>query len=214
MGSDIGRDDEAPAHEVDVADFYIGRFAVTNDQYGAFLETTATPRPPFWCDSRFNHPQQPVVAVSWFEANAYCDWLSSILHTPVRLPTEAEREFACRAGTTAVFPWGNTEERDLAGYGAPWFAGTGPEVVGGPPNAFGLCNMADNIHEWCLDWYSKDYYRISPRDNPQGPASGTRRSSRGGSWRHHRKVTPSAARSSIHPGFRYNDYGFRIVRPA
>ncbi len=213
MGSDAGREDEAPAHEVEVADFYMARFATTNAEYSVFLEEAATPEPPFWCDPRFNHPEQPVVAVNWFEANAYCRWLASAVDESFRLPTEAEREYACRAGTTTVYPWGDSDVRDLHGYGRRWFAGTGPEIVGGPPNPFGLCNMSDNVHEWCLDWYAKDYYRLSPRDNPLGPTAGVRRASRGGSWRHQRKVTPSAARSSIKPDFRYSDYGFRIVKP-
>ena len=89
----------------------------------------------------------------------------------------------------------------------------GPEPVGlYKPNAYGLYNVGDNVHEWCSDWYDDGYYARSPERNPQGPQSGTRKASRGGSWRHHIKVTRTAARSSIPPEFQYADYGFRIAR--
>ena len=87
-----------------------------------------------------------------------------------------------------------------------------PEIVGGPPNPFRLYNTADNVHEWCSDWYGKDYYRFSPQKDPLGPLSGVRRTSRGGSWRHQVKVMRSSARSALNPCFRYTDYGFRIAR--
>jgi formylglycine-generating enzyme required for sulfatase activity len=70
--------------------------------------------------------------------------------------------------------------------------------------------MAENVHEWCSDWYGKEYYAVSPLDDPRGPESGVRRASRGGSWRHREKVTRVSARSSIPPEFRYSDYGFRV----
>jgi formylglycine-generating enzyme required for sulfatase activity len=88
-----------------------------------------------------------------------------------------------------------------------------PEEVGlYAPNPFGLYNPGDNVHEWCADWYDADYYARSPERNPQGPKSGVRKASRGGSWRHHVKVTRTAARSSIPPEFKYADYGFRLAR--
>ena len=118
---------------------------------------------------------------------------------------------ACRAGTQTAYPWGDAAERDLGDYGRRWYEG-GPEIAGGPSNAFGLYNMADNVHEWCLEWYGKDYYKLSPARDPGGPETGSRRASRGGSWRHQIKVTRSSARSSLDPSFRYTDYGFRVVR--
>jgi len=213
MGSTSGQDDESPAHTVLLSRFYVARFAVTNREYSLFLEQTGTPSPPDFDDPRFNHPDQPVVSVNWHEAVDYCEWLGETLDMEYRLPTEAEREYACRAGTSSAYPWGDSPARDCGDYGRRWLEG-GPELVGGPPNAFGLCNMSDNVHEWCSDWYARDYYRISPRDNPRGPDTGVRRASRGGSWRHHVKVTRSSARSSIAPVFRYADYGFRVVRSA
>ncbi len=88
----------------------------------------------------------------------------------------------------------------------------GPEPVGRyAPNAFGLYDICENVHEWCSDWYQADYYATSAERNPRGPETGERRASRGGSWRHHIKVTRCAARSSIPPAFQYADYGFRVA---
>jgi formylglycine-generating enzyme required for sulfatase activity len=210
MGSNTGSEDEAPPHEVELFPFSIGRFSVTNREYARFLEETHAAPPAVWGDPSFNHPDQPVVAVSWYDAVAYCEWLSRSTGALYRLPSEAEREFACRAGSTTAYPWGDCADRHTAEYGRRWT--NGPEFVGGPPNAFGLCNVADNVHEWCLDWYRRDYYRVSRRKDPRGPETGTRKVSRGGSWRHKVKVTRSAARSSIPPEYRYADYGFRVVR--
>jgi formylglycine-generating enzyme required for sulfatase activity len=82
----------------------------------------------------------------------------------------------------------------------------------GEPNGFGLMGIAANIHEWCADWYASDYYAISPERNPPGPPRGTRRASRGGSWRHAVTISHCATRSRIDPSFRYTDYGFRVAR--
>ena len=210
MGSDAGQEDEAPPHTVELAPFYLGRCAVTNREYALFLRESGIAAPVCWNDPRFNHPDQPVVAVNWFEAAAYCEWLGRQQGKRYRLPTEAERELACRGGTTTAYPWGETAERETGAYGRRWLEG-GPELVGGPTNAFGFCNLADNVHEWCLDWYGKDYYRTSPESNPKGPPSGRRKASRGGSWRHQIKVTRCSARSSLDPTFRYTDYGFRLA---
>jgi len=157
------------------------------------------------------HPEQPVVAVSWFEAVAYCEWLSHVTGRDYRLPTEAEWERAARGGVDGKqFPWGDDSPQSLPDYSTRWL--TGPEPVGKyAPNAFGLHDIGDNVHEWCSDWYDANYYAVSPQHNPCGPAEGTRRASRGGSWRHHIKAARCAARSSIPPQFRYADYGFRIA---
>jgi formylglycine-generating enzyme required for sulfatase activity len=89
----------------------------------------------------------------------------------------------------------------------------GPLPVGlGTPNPYGLLDIGENVHEWCADWYDRGFYGRSPDRNPAGPPEGTRRASRGGSWRHHIKASRCAARSSIPPEFEYADYGFRVVR--
>jgi formylglycine-generating enzyme len=211
MGSEIGQDNEKPVHRVWVDGFLLGACQVTNSEYSRFLETTATDSPPLWRDPNFNHPLQPVVGVSWFEAVHYCDWLSQRTGRRFRLPTEAEWERAARGGAEGgQFPWGDASPQTLPDYERRWK--NGPEPVGRfAPNAFGLYDICENVHEWCSDWYQADYYRISPEKNPRGPETGTRRASRGGSWRHHIKVTRCAARSSIPPEFQYADYGFRVA---
>ncbi|HWF13139.1 MAG TPA: SUMF1/EgtB/PvdO family nonheme iron enzyme [Candidatus Acidoferrales bacterium] len=211
MGCDAGRDDEKPAHRIWVDAFELAAFQTTNSQYARFLENTARAPPSLWSDPDFNNPEQPVVAVSWFEADAYCQWLSGLTDKKFRLPTEAEWERAARGGVEAeVFPWGDCSPENLPNYANRWKSG--PEPVGlYAPNAYGLFNMGDNVHEWCADWYDASYYLVSPERNPQGPSSSSRRASRGGSWRHHIKVTRTAARSSIPPQLKYADYGFRVA---
>ena len=211
MGCDAGRDDEKPAHRVWVDAFELAAFQTTNAEYARFWEDTRHPPPLLWDDPSFNNPEQPVVAVSWFDAVAYCDWLSRTFGKKYRLPTEAEWERAARGGVEGeTFPWGNGAPEELPNYANRWKSG--PEPVGlYAPNPYGLYNLGDNVHEWCADWYDAAYYGVSPERNPQGPLSGSRRASRGGSWRHQIKVTRTAARSSIPPEFKYADYGFRVA---
>lgn len=211
MGCASGRDDEKPVHRVWVDAFELAAHQTTNEEYGCFLAASGHPKPPLWNDPNFNHPRHPVAAVSWLEAVAYCEWLSRVRNKNYRLPTEAEWERAAGGGAEGwLYPWGNAGYEQVPDYAVRWK--TGPEQVGlYPPNAFGLYNVGDNVHEWCADWYAPDYYVHSPERNPLGPATGTRRASRGGSWRHHIKVTRTAARSSIPPEFKYADYGFRIA---
>jgi iron(II)-dependent oxidoreductase len=211
MGSEAGQDNERPVHRVWVDDFQLGVCQVTNHEYAPFLEATDAPVPPLWNDANFNHPDQPVVAVSWFEAVKYCEWMSAIAGRKYRLPTEAEWERAARGGVeNKSFPWGDGPPESLPGYGQRWKTAPDP-VVRHEPNGFGLHDICQNVHEWCSDWYQTDYYKSSPERNPRGPQTGERRASRGGSWRHHIKVTRCAARSSIPPTFQYADYGFRLA---
>jgi len=189
MGSDDGADDERPVHRVWVDAFEIGATQVTNREYSAFREM------------QFDDPDRPVVGVSWFDAVEYCRWLGERF----RLPFEAEWEYAARGGMEGMrYPWGDAPQ-SRPDYDRP------APVAGGAPNAFGLYDMCENVHEWCGDWYDANYYARSPERNPRGADSGTRRSSRGGSWRHQIKISRCAARSSIPPEFRYADYGFRVV---
>ena len=211
MGSEIGQDNERPVHTVFVDSFYLAAKQVANAEYAVFLEETSALPPPFWNDPNFNHPQQPVVGVSWFEAARYSEWLSAKSGRRYRLPFEAEWEWAARGGVEGkLFPWGDDPPQTLPGYASRWK--TGPEPVGRHgANAFGLFDICENVHEWCGDWFSPDYYAVSPERNPRGPETGQRRASRGGSWRHHIKVSRCAARSSIPPEFQYADYGFRVA---
>ena len=211
MGSEAGQDCERPIHRVWVDEFFLAATQVTNAEYSRFLSVTGVAEPPFWNDQNFNDSRQPVVAVSWFEAVAYCEWLSRESGRMFRLPTEAEWERAARGGVEGkLYPWGDAPPQALPNYDSRWK--TGPERVAEyEPNAFGLFNMCDNVHEWCSDWYESDYYSQSPERNPHGPDRGMRKASRGGSWRHHIKVSRCSARSSIPPEFQYADYGFRVA---
>jgi formylglycine-generating enzyme required for sulfatase activity len=211
MGSTAGQDCERPIHRVWIDAFLFGAAQVTNAEYKLFLRATSTQVSPFWSDPNFNHAQQPVTGVSWFEAKHYCEWLASQTTRAYRLPTEAEWELAARGGLEQKnFPWGDAPPQSLPDYAARWK--TGPEPVARyAPNAFGLYDICDNVHEWCSDWYDPNYYAVSPERNPRGPESTTRKSSRGGSWRHHIKVARCSARSSIPPDFQYADYGFRVA---
>jgi formylglycine-generating enzyme required for sulfatase activity len=211
MGCATGAANERPVHYVQVKRFAIGHTAVTNRLYRIFLEETERPVPPGWHDARFNHPEQPVTSVSWFDAVAYCAWLCERTGKLFRLPTEAEWEYAARGRLEAkLYTWGDEPPQSQPRYAELWR--TGPERVGArPPNGFGLCDISENVHEWCADWYGADYYGSSPTDNPTGPPTGVRRASRGGSWRHQIKLARVAARSSLPPAYQYSDYGFRCA---
>ncbi len=215
MGCQQGRDDERPVHPVWIDAFEMAIYQVRTREFAAFMLATGHPPPPNWNQSGFDDPNNPVVAVSWFEAQQYCQWLAAMTGRDYRLPTEAEWERAARAGEEGrLYPWGNEPPQDLPEYQARWGGDVrGPVPVGqDSPNAYGIFDLCENVHEWCADGYKPDYYQYSPRHNPPGPASSERRASRGGSWRHHIKVSRVAARSSIPPTFQYADYGFRVVR--
>ncbi|MBI3458571.1 MAG: SUMF1/EgtB/PvdO family nonheme iron enzyme [Candidatus Rokubacteria bacterium] len=212
MGWEAGLPGERPRHRVRVDRFGAAVHPVTNAAYAEFLAATKAPPPPFWGVERFDHATQPVVGVSWEDASVYCAWLAGITRRRYRLPTEAEWEKAARGGLDgARYPWGDAPpEAVFPGVRRPL---PGPPPVGaGPANGFGLTDLSGCVHEWCLDWYDDGYYAVAPEHNPPGPASGTRRVSRGGAWRHQIPWSPVAHRSSLPPHLRYSDYGFRVVR--
>ena len=210
-----GRAEERPVHRVWVDSFEMGRRQVTNRDYARFLKASGHLPPSFWSQTEFSAPDQPVVGPSWFDAMAYCDWLSRETSELYRLLTEAEWERAARGGAEGcLYPWGDTHPAERPGYSHRWKQGPEPAATA-PPNAYGLFDICENVHEWCLDWYHPGFYATSPERNPVGAQQATsppRRASRGGSWRHHIKISRCAARSSIPPEFHYADYGFRIVR--
>jgi formylglycine-generating enzyme required for sulfatase activity len=211
MGCDQGAACERPVHTVSVDSFRIGKYAVTNVQYRLFIEETNYTIPPSWADPRFTLPDQPVTSVSWYDAIAYCDWLTQRTLKSYRLPTEAEWERAARGGVEGrTYTWGDQPPELQSGYYESWISG--PEPAGRrPASRFGLYDISENVHEWCADWFDPGYYLSSPPRNPLGPSAGSRKASRGGSWRHQIKIARVAARSSIPPDYHYNDYGFRVV---
>ncbi len=212
MGKAGSAPDESPPHRVTLAGFRAAISPVTNAQYLAYVVETGIAPPPFAHEERFAAPGLPVVGISWFDASAYCAWLESRTGTAYRLPTEAEREFAALGGLTGGdWPWSGAQHP----LGEAVLAASAPHPPSkGCANGYGLRCMADNVHEWCSDWYSATYYAESPIESPTGADGGKRRASRGGSWRHRIPVTRINARSSLAPEFRYADFGFRVYANA
>ena len=205
MGQVDGKDDEQPVHRVTVKPFRICRYPITNSHWEAFRRETGRD------ELMYMHSNAPATSVNWFDAVAYCNWLSARWFLKVRLPSEAEWEFAARGGVEQQpYPWGWTPREYEAGR---WMNGPEP-VAQDDPNPYGLFDMGQNVHEWCEDWYDAGYYKVSPVENPRGPADGVRKASRGGAWRHQIQCSRCAARSSIPPEFKYADYGFRIAADA
>jgi len=215
MGADDRRRDERPAHSVRLTPFRADERPVTNEQYAAFVDHAGAAPPPFWSQDGFRFPQAPVVGISWHEAVAYCAWLSEQTGVHLRLPTEAEREYAARCGLEGADWPEPAQDWPEDAIRAEIAAADHPHVpLEACRNRFGLYCMADNVHEWCSDWYDRNYYADSPEFAPNGPPAGARRASRGGSWRHRIKFTRVSARSSLSPSYRYNDYGFRVYADA
>jgi formylglycine-generating enzyme required for sulfatase activity len=215
MGQADGRDEERPVHQVHVSPFALGQIHVTNAQYDRFCRAAGRPAPKFRRQPGFDRPDHPVAGPSWFDCAAYCAWLTGETGTIFRLPTEAEWEWAARGGLeSCLYPWGNEPVEQRENYHQRWRSGPEP-VATSAPNVYGLYDMCENLHEWCADWFDRDYYAVSPARDPQGPdqprGATARRSSRGGSWRHAIKIARCAARSSIPPAFEYADYGFRVA---
>jgi len=188
MGSNT-YSDEQPIHVVHLDAFYIDMYEVTFAQYDAFCDATGRSKP---YDSGWGRGTRPVVNIDWNDSKAYCTWAGK------RLPTEAEWERACRAGTDTVYGFG--ADAGLLGSYA-WYSSNSGDMthpVGEKlPNAFGLYDMHGNVWEWCADWYDTGYYAVSPPNNPQGPASGTYRVLRGGSWFDADLILRSANRSDV-----------------
>ena len=212
MGREGSRPDERPVHRVVVAPFRAAVSPILNTEYAAFVAATGGSPAPFAHESRFANADLPVVGINWHEATAYCAWLTEETGTRFRLPTEAEREFAALGGLAGGdWPWPGENAAFVAAINAL----DGPHAPAADcANGYGLRCMAENVHEWCSDWYSPTFYTESPVNNPAGPPSGVRKSSRGGSWRHREKTTRINARASLVPEFRYSDFGFRVYADA
>lgn len=199
-------ENELPRHEVALSKpFYIGRFQVTQAQWQAIMGSNP---------SQFVGRDLPVETVSHDDACRFIEELNRKEDTQVyRLPTEAEWEYAARAGTQSTYCFGS-KIRELASYG--WYqrnSGAETHPVGRlAPNDWGLYDMHGNVHEWCADWFDRHYYANSPSVDPAGPAKGIARTLRGGDWGSGDWYCRCAIRSLSSPDRRSPRVGFRIVK--
>lgn len=246
--SEVDRRDDETQHQVKVSGFFMAKHPVTLGQFETFITESGYQTDAdkgggsrIWdgkdwqqktgvnwrCDvkgAEQKDKRHPVIHVSWNDAIAYCNWLGKKLNAAVRLPTEAEWEYACRAGTTTPFNTGENLTTEQANYDGNYPYKKYPKgkylkkttpVGSYPPNAWGLHDMHGNVWEWCNDWYGEKYYDECKKkgtvENPTGPETGSHRVLRGGSWYNDAQYCRSALRNNDGPDFR-NDYvGFRLV---
>nr|WP_239124884.1 formylglycine-generating enzyme family protein [Leptolyngbya sp. CCY15150] len=223
MGSPDGEGykDEQPQHSVTIASFWMGKYPVTQSQWRTVSALPRIERDLDVDPASFKGDNRPVEKVSWYDAVEFCQRLSKHTEREYRLPSEAEWEYACRAGTTTPFYVGPTITTDLANYNGNYTYSNGStgiyreettEVGSFPANAFGLYDMHGNVWEWCLDhWH--DTYQDAPTDGSAWVAGGDNalRVLRGGSWSGNPRNCRSANRGWFGPGGRYNYVGFRVV---
>jgi len=213
-----GSPDELPVHEVCISAFQMDVHEVTNAEYAECVagggctspvDSSSATRATYYGDPAYG--DFPVIWVNWSQAEQYCTWAGK------RLPTEAEWEYAARGGLAGKrYPWGDAAGGADANYrdsGDPWDNDTsrGEHYA---PNGYGLYDMAGNAYEWVNDWYKSDYYSESPTHDPAGPASGTSRVMRGGSWTAPTFYLRMADRGRVYiPPFSVEDHvGFRCAR--
>jgi formylglycine-generating enzyme required for sulfatase activity len=214
MGSPegVGHDSERPQHEVEIRPFYQGRYPVTNEEYARFLQANPdAPEPRYWGDRRFNQARQPVVGVSWEEACRFAAWAGG------RLPTEAEWEYACRAGTSTLYWWGDgigENRTNCLDSSSPWSGKQASPVGSFAPNPFGLYDTHGNVWEWVRDnWHEN--YQGAPKDGTVSDADGCgRRVVRGGSWSNAPANVRSANRNWNDLVNRFYYVGFRLAQDA
>jgi formylglycine-generating enzyme required for sulfatase activity len=231
MGSRYGRDEEKPAHKVWIDSFLLDRHEVTQAEYERLGKIEAFPNP-----SHFQGSDLPVEQVTWPQAARFCNARSRLEGLQpcynedtgacdfeangYRLPTEAEWEYACRAGTNSDYSFGD-EARHLGDFA--WFADNAGKKTHGvgqkKPNPWGVFDMHGNVAEWCQDLYASNYYKASPEKVPRGPDEGNEYVLRGGSWKSPADALRSASRIGETPGFSdaclaRDAIGFRCVRKA
>jgi len=206
--SEEGRARAEVQHEVTITKpFYMGIYLVTQAQYEAVMGKNPTLRLHIKQGEETLH--YPVNVVSWEEAVEFCRLLSEKTGRTVRLPTEAEWEYACRAGTTTAFYFGETITDEQANFGQSQRDGQITPVGAYPPNAWGLYDMHGNLMEWCSDFNAR--YGDDPLTDPQGPATGRNRVHRGGAYSSSLPNVRSAFRANSSPGVTVNHIGFRVV---
>jgi len=228
---DGARDDETPQHQIKITKpFRLGKFEVTQQEY----ERVMGRNPSFFSATGkgkekvagMDTKRFPVEQVSWDEAVEFCRKLSELpaeksARRAYRLPTEAEWQYACRAGTTTAFHFGNSlgaDQANINGHfpypqGAPRgkFLNRTAAVGSYSPNAFGLYDMHGNVAEYCHDWFGREYYRESPPEDPQGPSAGADKLVMGGSWSSDAARCRCAFRRSNATSGRASYFGLRVV---
>ena len=200
MGNQEGFEDERPLHKVCLSTYLMDTYETTQKQFKYIMN---------YNPSHFIGGNLPVEGVTWEEANEYC------LKIGKRLPTEAEFEYASRAGTQTNYPWGNkigVNNANCIGCGSNW-DGTKTAPVGSfPPNAWGLYDMIGNVWEWVNDWYNPNYQSKEVEINPTGPDKGAEKVFRSSSWYYFPKNSLVSTRNSYYPDKPFLGVGFRCVR--
>jgi formylglycine-generating enzyme required for sulfatase activity len=206
----VAGSDEKPAHSVTLTKpFYLGKFVVTQEQYYQIQQHDQIQRNP---PCAFTGKNDPVENVSWGEADEFCKTLCEKTKWTARLPTEAEWEYACRAGTTTTFYSGDSEaDLDCIAWHANNSKNIKHPVGQKKPNAFGLYDMSGNVWQLCQDWYGP--YSIDAVADPQGPPPSGSRILRGGAWSRDPSRCRSACRDAASPRYRVSYGGFRVVCP-
>ena len=214
---------EQPQHTVELSEYSIGKYPITNREYQAFVKDAKAKPPRGWDGDQFpaDKGSHPVVYVSWEDTNAYCKWLSEKSGKQYRLPTEAEWEKAARGEDGRVYPWGddfdpkkaNTSESEIGDTSdVGKFSNNDPAQSGDSP--FGCADMIGNVWEWCNDWFDEKGYEGRAGKNtkdPQGPEKGKHRVLRGGSFSDVRWLARCAVRLGVDPDNANLSLGFRVA---
>ncbi|MBT9317484.1 formylglycine-generating enzyme family protein [Leptothoe spongobia] len=216
-------DREGPQHDVQIEQFFMGQYPVTQAQWQFVAGVEQVERTLEANPSNFKGENHPVEQVSWYEAVEFCQRLSTHTGRNYGLPTEAEWEYACRTGTTTPFHFGNTITTEVANYNGSSYAGgpageplkrTTPVDHFGIANAFGLCDMHGNVWEWCQDLWHKSYdHKITPSQDGVNlqQEQADHRVVRGGSWYSSPGKCRSASRFHFRPTTCESDLGFRVI---
>ena len=198
---------ENPAHNVQVDSFYIDTHEVSHGAYMEFVQNNKVREPLFFNDHNFNNFKQPVVGISWKEAQSYCIWKGG------RLPTEAEWEKASRGKRSINYPWGNEgPDNTKLNFNQEIKKTTtvGSYEVG--KSDYGVYDLAGNVSEWIYDWHLPEFYLFSPKENPVGPKKGQYKIIRGGNWRNNAEDVKMVYRNATIPSIRNKTVGFRCAQ--